>query len=216
MAVKESEKTYIECRMIILGEKNVGKKSFIGKLLSVSSTSMIRNYEAEKEFNKKLDELRKRVEREEELLIQSEQEKYRTYNTKSDSNILDNSLTKNKKQNNRSKSKESEEKKSIQDFCDGQLRVRYFDQIPEPQEIEKMAIMFSFTDDSIPKIENSQIATKTNDVTIEDVLNFWNTITQKNITKEDLSQLKELLGKVVDIDNEKRQQILDTAQKQYE
>ena len=35
MAVKESEKTYIECRMIILGEKNVGKKSFIGKLLSV-------------------------------------------------------------------------------------------------------------------------------------------------------------------------------------
>ena len=111
MAVKESEKTYIECRMIILGEKNVGKKSFIGKLLSVSSTSMIRNYEAEKEFNKKLDELRKRVEREEELLIQSEQEKYRTYNTKSDSNILDNSLTKNKKQNNRSKSKESEEKK---------------------------------------------------------------------------------------------------------
>ena len=113
MAVKESEKTYIECRMIILGEKNVGKKSFIGKLLSVSSTSMIRNYEAEKEFNKKLDELRKRVEREEELLIQSEQEKYRTYNTKSDSNILDNSLTKNKKQNNRSKSKESEEKKFI-------------------------------------------------------------------------------------------------------
>ena len=111
MAVKESEKTYIECRMIILGEKNVGKKSFIGKLLSVSSTSMIRNYEAEKEFNKKLDELKKRVEREEELLIQSEQEKYRTYNTKSDSNILDNSLTKNKKQNNRSKSKESEEKK---------------------------------------------------------------------------------------------------------
>ena len=112
--------------------------------------------------------------------------------------------------------KESQEKKYIQDFCDGQLRVRYFDQIPEPQEIEKMAIMFSFTDESIPKIENSQIATKTNDVTIEDVLNFWNKITQKNITKEDLSQLKELLGKVVDIDNEKRQQILDTAQNQYE
>ena len=112
--------------------------------------------------------------------------------------------------------KESQEKKYIQDFCDGQLRVRYFDQIPEPQEIEKMAIMFSFTDENIPKIENSQIATKTNDVTIEDVLNFWNKITQKNITKEDLSQLKELLGKVADIDNEKRQQILDTAQNQYE
>ena len=112
--------------------------------------------------------------------------------------------------------KESQEKKYIQDFCDGQLRVRYFDQIPEPQEIEKMAIMFSFTDESIPKIENSQIATKTNDVTIEEVLNFWNKITQKNITKEDLSQLKELLGKAADIDNEKKQQILDTAQNQYE
>ena len=111
MAVKESEKTYIECRMFILGEKNVGKKSFIGRLLNVSSTSMIRNYEAEKEFNKKLDELEKRVEKEEELLIQSKQEKYLTYNTKNDSNTLDNSLTKNKKQNNRSKSKESEEKK---------------------------------------------------------------------------------------------------------
>ena len=33
--------------------------------------------------------------------------------------------------------KESEEKKYIQDYCDSQLRVRYFDQIPEPLEIEK-------------------------------------------------------------------------------
>ena len=128
MAVKESEKTYIECRMIILGEKNVGKKSFIGKLLSVSSTSMIRNYEAEKEFNKKLDELRKRVEREEELLIQSEQEKYRTYNTKSDSNILDNSLTKNKKQNNRSKSKESEEKKIHKEKKEASIQQNLYDE----------------------------------------------------------------------------------------
>ena len=50
MAKKESEKTYIECRLFILGERNVGKKSFIGKLLNVSSTSMIRNHEAENEF----------------------------------------------------------------------------------------------------------------------------------------------------------------------
>ena len=109
--------------------------------------------------------------------------------------------------------KESQEKKYIQDFCDGQLRVRYFDEIPEPLEKEKMAIMFSFTDENIPKIENSQIATKTNDVTIEDVSNFWNYISQKNITKEDLSQLKELLGKAIDIDNDKKQQILEGAQK---
>ena len=112
--------------------------------------------------------------------------------------------------------KESQEKKYIQDFCDGQLRVRYFDEIPEPSEKEKMAIMFSFTDENIPKIENSQIATKTNDVTIEDVSNFWNYISQKNITKEDLSQLKELLGKAIDIDNDKKQQILEGAQKKYE
>ena len=112
--------------------------------------------------------------------------------------------------------KESQEKKYIQDFCDGQLRVRYFEEIPEPSEIEKMAIMFSFTDESIPKIENSQIATKTNDVTIEDVSNFWNYISQKNITKEDLSQLKELLEKTIDIDNDKKQQILEGAQKKYE
>ena len=112
--------------------------------------------------------------------------------------------------------KDSQEKKYMQDFCDGQLRVRYFDQIPEPTELEKMVKMFSFTDETIPKIENSQIATKTNDVTIETVLEFWNNTTQKNITKEDLSQLKELLGKVVDIDNDKKQQIIDIAQKQYE
>ena len=112
--------------------------------------------------------------------------------------------------------KESQEKKYIQDFCDGQLRVRYFDEIPEPSEIEKKAIMFSFTDESIPKIENSQIATKTNDVTIEDVSNFWNYISQKNITKEDLSQLKELLEKTIDIDNDKKQLILEGAQKKYE
>ena len=48
--------------------------------------------------------------------------------------------------------KESQEKKYIQDFCDGQLRVRYFDEIPEPLEKEKMAIMFSFTDENIVKL----------------------------------------------------------------
>ena len=112
--------------------------------------------------------------------------------------------------------KESKEKKYIQDFCDGQLRVRYFDQIPEPSEKENLAVMFSFTDESIPKIENSQIATRTNDVTIEDVSKFWNYISQKNITKEDLSQLKELLEKSIDIDNEQKQKILDGAQKKYE
>ena len=112
--------------------------------------------------------------------------------------------------------KESEEKKYIQDYCDSQLRVRYFDQIPEPLEIEKKAIMFSFTDENIPKIENSQIATKTNDVTINDVSEFWNNICQKNITQENINQLKELLAKTNDINNEKKKEILEGAQKKYE
>ena len=112
--------------------------------------------------------------------------------------------------------KESQQKKYIQDFCDGQLRVRYFDKIQEPSEIEKTAIMFSFTDENIPKIENSQSATKTNDVSITDISLFWESISQKNITKEDLNKLKELLEKSVEINEEKKQQILDIAQKNYE
>ena len=112
--------------------------------------------------------------------------------------------------------KESQEKKYIQDFCDSQLRVRYFKQIQEPSELEKTAKMFSFTDENIPKIENSQIATKTKDVSVSDVSLFWENICQKNITKEDLTKLKELLEKAVEIKEEQKQQILDIAQKKYE
>ena len=43
--MRESEKTYIECRIFILGEKNVGKKSFVCRLLNLPSTSEIRNLE---------------------------------------------------------------------------------------------------------------------------------------------------------------------------
>ena len=76
--------------------------------------------------------------------------------------------------------------------------------------------MFSFTDENIPKIENSQIATKTNDVSVSDVSLFWENICQKHITKEDLTKLKELLEKAVEIKEEQKQQILDIAQKKYE
>ena len=64
MTVKESEKTYIECRIFVLGERNVGKKSFINRLLNLPSTSMIRNFEAEKEFNKMIEELAKKIKEE--------------------------------------------------------------------------------------------------------------------------------------------------------
>ena len=112
--------------------------------------------------------------------------------------------------------KESQEKKNVQDICDSQLRVRYFDKIQEPSELQNSSKMFSFTDETIPKIENSQIATKTNDVSIADVSLFWENISQKKITEEDLSKLKELLEKAVEINEDYKQQILDIAQKKYE
>ena len=109
--------------------------------------------------------------------------------------------------------KESEQKKFIEDLCARELKIYFFDEITEPIEMEKK--LYSFTDENIPKIENSQKATKTNDVTIDDVLKFWDNL-GNNINKENLKQFEELLGKVVDIDNNAKQQILEQAQKKYE
>ena len=67
-----------------------------------------------------------------------------------------------------------------------------------PQKWKKK--LYSFTDENIPKIENSQNATKTNDLTIDDISKFWDNL-GNNITKENLRQLEELLGKAIDIDN---------------
>ena len=106
--------------------------------------------------------------------------------------------------------KESEQKKFIEDLCARELKIYFFDEITEPIEMEKK--LYSFTDENIPKIENSQKATKTNDVTIDDVLKFWDNL-GNNINKENLKQFEELLGKVVDIDNNAKQQILEQAQK---
>ena len=109
--------------------------------------------------------------------------------------------------------KDSKEKDFIEELCKSELKIYYFNDIPEPKEKEKK--LFSFTDESIPKIENSQKATKTNDVTIGDISKFWENL-GNNITKENLRQLEELLGKAIDIDNESKQQILEQAQKKYE
>ena len=109
--------------------------------------------------------------------------------------------------------KDSQQNKFIEELCASELKVYYFNEIPEPKEKEKK--LFSFTDESIPKIENSQKATKTNDVTIGDISKFWENV-GNNITKENLRQLEELLGKAIDIDNESKQQILEQARKKYE
>jgi hypothetical protein len=106
MAVKESEKTYIECRIFILGDRNVGKKSFINRLLNLPSTSDIRDFEAEKEFNKKIEELTKKIEEEEEFIRQSEEEKFRHFKNKNDSVTLGNTSSMNKKISQISESKD--------------------------------------------------------------------------------------------------------------
>ena len=109
--------------------------------------------------------------------------------------------------------KDSLQKKFIEDLCEIELKIYYFNEIQEPTEMEKK--LYSFTDENIPKIENSQNATKTNDVTIDDISKFWDNL-GNNITKENLRQLEELLGKAIDIDNESKQKILEQAQKKYE
>ena len=109
--------------------------------------------------------------------------------------------------------KDSQENKFIEELCAYELKVHYFNEIPEPVEMEKK--LFSFTDDSIPKIENSQKATKTNDVTIDDVFKFWDSL-GNNITKENLKQFEYLLDKVIDIDSDSKQQILEQAKEKYE
>jgi hypothetical protein len=109
--------------------------------------------------------------------------------------------------------KESQQNKFIEDLCTNEFKIYYFNEIQEPTEMEKK--MYSFTDENIPKIENSQKATKTNDVTIDDISKFWDNL-GNNITKENLRQLEDLLGKAIDIDNESKQKILEQAQKKYE
>ena len=69
-----NEKTYIECRVFILGEKNVGKKSFICRILNLPSTSEIRNLEEEENFKNNIIKLTKKIEEEEKFFIESEKD----------------------------------------------------------------------------------------------------------------------------------------------
>ena len=103
MAIKETEKIYIECRIFVLGEKSVGKKSFIGRMLNLPSTSVIRNYEAEKEFNKRLEELAKKIEEEEDFMRQSKEEKYRRRKNKNESATSGNTSSRAKRTGTESK-----------------------------------------------------------------------------------------------------------------
>ena len=55
--MKDYQKNYIECRFIILGDYNVGKKSFISRLLTAPSTTVLHNKYAEEESLKKLSKI---------------------------------------------------------------------------------------------------------------------------------------------------------------
>ena len=52
--MKPYDRNYIECRFFLIGDREVGKKSFIERLLSIPSTSLIRNVKAEEEFKSKI------------------------------------------------------------------------------------------------------------------------------------------------------------------
>ena len=60
-------------------------------------------------------------------------------------------------------------------ICKKVLSVTYLNEqsISEPKENESK--LFSFSDENIPKIENSKIATYTNDTTLDDVIKYIET-----------------------------------------
>ena len=59
-----NSKEYIECRIFILGDEKVGKKSFVKKFLNLPCTTIIRNKEAEEEYNKLYSEMKEKIEKE--------------------------------------------------------------------------------------------------------------------------------------------------------
>ena len=110
--------------------------------------------------------------------------------------------------------KDSKEKDVIKNLCDSVLKINYFDdKIPDPPEGDSK--LFSFTDDNIPKIENSKVATKTNDIKIEDVLAYLDSL-GNNMNEETLKNFEDLLSKVEDVDENNKKMILDKAKKRFE
>ena len=55
-------KEYIECRLFILGDEKVGKKSFVKRLLGLPSTSIIHDEDSEKEYKELLSKYKNDVE----------------------------------------------------------------------------------------------------------------------------------------------------------
>ena len=65
-------KEYIECRLFILGDENVGKKSFVKKLLSLPCTGLVHDSFSEKEYETLYSKYKSAVE--EDKLLQKQNE----------------------------------------------------------------------------------------------------------------------------------------------
>ena len=61
--MNEYGKEYIECRLILIGDEKVGKKSFINRLLNIPSTSTIHDTEAENNYKKQILKIKKKYEK---------------------------------------------------------------------------------------------------------------------------------------------------------
>ena len=61
--MKEYQKEYIECRLIVLGDSRVCKKSLIKRILNISCTSTYRNPEIENQYKQIILKLRKEHEK---------------------------------------------------------------------------------------------------------------------------------------------------------
>ena len=68
------KKEYIECRIFILGDEKVGKKSFVKKLLGLPCTSVIHDPESEEEYNNLLTKYK--LDLEEDRILQQQQEAF--------------------------------------------------------------------------------------------------------------------------------------------
>ena len=103
--------------------------------------------------------------------------------------------------------KNSKEKIQIKDKCSKLLSVTYFTSIPEPKEGQ--CKLFAFDDENIPKIENSHVSTHTNDVTIQDILQYIDTLKSKTITKDIVNQILQLLEVIDNISQDDKNKIIN-------
>ena len=123
--MKLFKKNYLECRFYIIGDREVGKKSFIDRLLNIPSTSLLRNLKMEEDIKSKITKLLK----ENEL---SDEEYYSKLSK----------LTITSKKDNSQSSKESipkitDQKKSLVKTRNIRFRAAYHFSESPPKELEE-------------------------------------------------------------------------------